>query len=298
MSVRTYRLLTVLRAVPFVLSCVLFFWVYALCGGPLARFRRPLQIRWCGVCLWLVGLKLRTYGVPVTEGAVLYVANHVSYLDIPVISRIVTGTFVAKAEVSGWPLFGYAARITGTIFINRIGAEAKAQREELVRRLAGGEHLIVFPEGTSTDGSSVAPFKSSLFSLAEHPALRDRLIIQPLSIAYTRTRDGAPLVGPLRALYAWFGEGTLAPHMARLLGAPGGEVELRFLAPIRAGADTNRKLLARQAEAAVKSGIDASFAPYVTGGPPVAGDRADETTDGRANPAAALTERGERAASA
>jgi 1-acyl-sn-glycerol-3-phosphate acyltransferase len=293
LSVRTYRLLTVLRAIPFVLICLAFFWAYALCAGPLARFRRPLQIRWCGVCLWLVGLKLRTFGVPATEGAVLYVANHVSYLDIPVISRIVTGTFVAKAEVSRWPLFGYAARITGTIFINRVGAEAKAQREELVQRLAGGEHLIIFPEGTSTDGSGVAPFKSSLFSLAEHPALRDRLIVQPLSIAYTRTRDGTPLVGPLRALYAWFGEGSLAPHLARVLGTPGGEVELRFLAPIPAAASGNRKLLARQAEAAVQSGIDASFAPYGGGGAAAPAEPAAS-----AEAPAALTDREERAASA
>ena len=121
----------------------------------------------------------------------------------------------------------------------------------------------MFPEGTSTDGSGVAPFKSSLFSLAEHPALRDRLTVQPLSIAYTRARDGTPLVGSLRSLYAWFGEGSLAPHLARVLGTPGGEVELRFLAPIPATAAASRKLLARQAEAAVKSGIDASFAPYV-----------------------------------
>ena len=291
---RTYRLLTLLRAVPFVLICLAFFWTYALCAGPLARFRRPLQIRWCGVCLWLVGLKLRTFGVPVTDGAVLYVANHVSYLDIPVISRIVTGTFVAKAEVSRWPLFGYAARITGTIFINRVGGEAKAQREELVRRLAGGEHLIMFPEGTSTDGSGVAPFKSSLFSLAEHPALRDRLIVQPLSIAYTRTRDGTPLIGPLRGLYAWFGEGSLAPHLARVLGTPGGEVELRFLPPIPAATVPNRKVLARQAEAAVKAGIDASFAPYEGGG---AAALAEPAASPEA-PTAALTDREERAASA
>ncbi len=262
-----------------------------LAEGRLARFRRPLQIRWCRICLWLCGLKLKTYGAPVTEGAVLYVSNHVSYLDIPVISRIVTGTFIAKAEVSRWPLFGYATRITGTIFINRVGAEARAQRDELARRLANGEHLIMFPEGTSTDGSGVVPFKSALFSLAEHPALHDRLIVQPLSIAYTRTRDGTPLVGPLRALYAWFGEASLAPHLARVLGSPGGEVELRFLAPIRAAAATNRKLLARQAEAAVRSGVDASFAPYLA----LVGAVADDEREATPPP---LTERGERAASA
>ncbi|MFO1152616.1 MAG: lysophospholipid acyltransferase family protein [Rhodospirillales bacterium] len=269
---RWYRLLTALRAIPFVIACLLFFWAYAICVGPLARFRRPLQIRWCGACLWFTGLKLRSYGTPVTDGIVLYVANHVSYLDIPVISRIATGTFVAKSEVAGWPLFGYAARITGTIFINRVSGEAKTQREELVRRLAAGEPLIMFPEGTSTDGSGVAPFKSSLFSLAEHRDLRDRLFIQPVSIAYTRGRDGTPLIGPLRDRYAWFGDASLAPHLARVLGTPGGEVELRFLDPIRASSVANRKLLACQAEAAVKSGIDVSFAPYVGPPPAVADD--------------------------
>ncbi|MFO1128857.1 MAG: lysophospholipid acyltransferase family protein [Rhodospirillales bacterium] len=286
---KSHRLLTAVRALPFVVSCLLFFWAYALCAGPLARWRRPLQVWWCRVCLWMTGLRLRSYGRPVTEGVVLYVANHVSYLDIPVISRLVTGTFIAKSEVAGWALFGYAARITGTIFINRVGSEAKSQQEMLVRRLAGGEHLIMFPEGTSTDGSGVAPFKSSLFSLAEDPALRDRLIIQPLSLAYTCTRDGTPLVGPLRDRYAWFGDASLAPHLARVLGTPGGEVELRFLEPIPAVAVADRKILARQAEAAVKSGIDASFAPYLGDG---------ETATASSAGGAAPTDRGEPAASA
>lgn len=301
--VRSYPLLTALRAGPFLLGCILSFWGYALCRGPLARFRRVLQIQWCRGCLWLLGLKVRTIGAPATDGVLLFVSNHVSYLDIPVLSRNIAGTFVAKTEVAGWPLFGYAARITGTVFINRIGNEAKAQRRELVSRLAGGERLILFPEGTSTDGSRVEPFKSALFSLAEDPGLRDRLVVQPVSLAYTRAHDGTPLIGPLRALYAWFGEGTLLPHISRVLGLRGGEVEVRLHPPIAAAAVANRKELARLAEAAVRAGVDASFRPLIAeaGGEPGVEAMPLPASAGPAEaiePPAALSDPPRRAASA
>jgi 1-acyl-sn-glycerol-3-phosphate acyltransferase len=286
-SVPSHRLLTLVRGIAFIIGSVITFWVYALCRGPFARWRRPIQVGWCRGCLRLMGLRLKTFGTPAPDRQVLYVGNHVSYLDIPVLSRLIAGTFIAKAEVASWPLFGFAARITGTVFVNRVSAEAMAQRQALVARLAAGEHLILFPEGTSTDGSRVAPFKSSLFGLAENPALRETLVIQPFSLAYTRAHDGTPLVGPLRALYCWFGEGTLLPHICRVLGMRGGEVEVRFHPPIPAAAG-NRKVLARLAGEAVQAGVQASFEPLLreAGGEAAAGAAAAPSPLTRAGDAA------------
>ena len=234
---------------------------YALSMGPARRWRRPLQVAWCRSLCWLAGLRVRIHGCPRNDGSTLFVCNHVSYLDIPVIAVYADGTFVAKAEVAGWPLFGHAARLTRTIFIQRIGAEAKAQGRQMTERLEAGENLVLFAEGTSTDGAGVAPFKSSLFAIAEQP-LGVPLMVQPVAITYARAFDGTPLVGPLRELYCWFGEATMVPHLMRMLSLKGAEVELRFLEPVPA-AGVGRKDLARRIEAAVASGVAASNAPLL-----------------------------------
>jgi 1-acyl-sn-glycerol-3-phosphate acyltransferase len=245
----------------FVLLSVFMIVAYSVCLGPLRRFRRPLQVVWSRGCYALAGIAVRTFGDPYRDGPVLTVANHVSYLDIPVLAALIDGAFVAKSEVGSWPLFGTAAKITGTVFVNRSGGEAMSQREELTRRLGEGERgLILFAEGTSTDGSRVAPFKSSLFSIAEKPPDGGALLVQPVSIAYPRDLDGRPLTGERRALYCWFGDAALVPHLWRMMGLKGAEAEVRFHAPIRVTAPVRRKDLAKAAEAAVASGVAEAFA--------------------------------------
>jgi 1-acyl-sn-glycerol-3-phosphate acyltransferase len=171
-----------------------------------------------------------------------------------VLARDAAATFVAKAEVARWPLFGLAARLTGTIFVQRVGGAAKTQSEEMRRRLLAGENLMLFPEGTSTDGSGVAFFKSSLFAMAERLPPGVDLAVQPVALTYTRALDGTPLTGPLRELYCWFGDATMFPHLMRMLSLPGAEVEVRFLDPIPA-AGLGRKELARRAQAEVAGAV-------------------------------------------
>jgi lyso-ornithine lipid O-acyltransferase len=238
---------------------------YALSGGPLRRFRRPLQKLWCRGSCWLAGCRLLVSGVPRRAGEpTLFVANHCSYLDIPVIARDAHATFVAKADVAGWPLFGLAARLTGTIFIQRMGSEAKAQGHQLLSRLVGGENLVLFAEGTSTDGAAVAPFKSTLFAIAEQTPAEVGLVVQPIAITYARALDGTPLTGARRELYCWFGEATMFPHLLRMLSLPGAEVEVHFLDPIPV-AGIGRKELARRAQAAVAAGVAAANAALLAG---------------------------------
>jgi lyso-ornithine lipid O-acyltransferase len=235
---------------------------YAASFGPARHWRRPLQVLWCRILCRLAGLRVQLNGTPRNRGATLFVANHVSYLDIPVIARFADATFVAKAEVKRWPLFGQAAQLTGTIFVQRAGPEARAQGRQMLNRLAAGENLMLFAEGTSTDGSAVAPFKSTLFGIAENPPPELDLMIQPVSITYARALDGTPLIGDLRGLYCWFGDATLLPHLMRMLSLPGVVIDLRFHQPI-AVAGMRRKDIARRAHAAVAAGVAAANAPLV-----------------------------------
>lgn len=249
------------RLFAFVLLSVFMIVAYSACVGPLGRWRRPLQVVWSKGCYRLAGITVRTFGRPYRDGPALSVANHVSYLDIPILAALVDGAFVAKTEVGRWPLFGTAARITGTVFVNRSGGEAMSQREELMRRLSEGRRgLILFAEGTSTDGSRVAPFKSSLFSIAEKPPEGREFVVQPVSVAYPRELGGRPLTGERRALYCWFGDAALVPHMWRMMGLKGAEAEVRFHAPIRVAGAVRRKDLAKAAETAVAAGVAEAFA--------------------------------------
>src|SRR5512144_1243524 len=235
---------------------------YAASVGPVRRWRRPVQVLWCRILCSLAGLRVRLSGTPRNRGATLFVANHVSYLDIPVIARFADAKFLAKAEVKRWPLFGQAAQLTGTIFVQRAGPEARAQGRQMLDRLAAGENLMLFAEGTSTDGSAVAPFKSTLFGIAENAPPELDMMVQPGSITYARALDGTPLIGDLRDLYCWFGDATLLPHLMRMLSLPGAEVDLRFHQPISV-AGMSRKDIARRAQASVAAGVAAANAPLV-----------------------------------
>jgi 1-acyl-sn-glycerol-3-phosphate acyltransferase len=203
---------------------------------------------------------VRVIGAADHQGSVLFAANHVSYLDIPVLAGLLDATFVAKSEVAGWPLLGLLCKWGRTVFINRSAAEAKAQTRMLRERLGRGESLVLFPEGTSTDGSGVVAFNSALFNIAENLPGGTNLVVQPISIAYVRTLDGTPLVGPLTELYCWYGDATLLPHLTRVFGLDGAIVEVRFHTAIPVGEGTNRKHLARRCHAAVVEGVAASHA--------------------------------------
>lgn len=231
---------------------------YGLCGGPLRSWKRPIQVSWSNICCRLAGLEVRSFGEPTAGHTALFVSNHVSYLDIPVFSGLIDATYVAKSEVGSWPLFGWIAKLTHAILVKRDGRDVGAQRQEMQSRLLAGESLILFPEGTSTDGSGVAPFKSSLFGIVQGLPPEADLLIQPVSVAYPRYRDGTPLDGDLRALYCWFGDATLMPHLFRVFGLKGAEVEVRFHEPIAVGPSPDRKDLARRAQAAVEAGVAAS----------------------------------------
>lgn len=242
-------------ALLFLLANAMLIPAYALCLGPARAWRRPIQILWCRVVCRLAGLRVRILGTPHTTGPTLYVSNHVSYLDIAVLSRGLEGVYVAKSEVARWPLFGTIARLTGSIFVSRRPVEARVQRQAVRAHLGKGGSLLLFPEGTSTDGTSVAPFKAALFDIAGIHGSQIRLAVQPISLAYTRAIDGTPLTGPYKDLYCWYGDMTLLPHLLRVLGLRGAEVELRYHPTVQPGRFASRKALARHCEEQVAAGV-------------------------------------------
>jgi 1-acyl-sn-glycerol-3-phosphate acyltransferase len=219
---------------------------------------RRLVRLWHRGCCRIAGLRVRVHGTPAASGPTLFVANHVSYLDIVVLASLVDAGFVAKAEVAGWPLIGLLARIGRTVFVQRRATHCAAQRNALAERLRAGDSLILFAEGTSSAGARVLPFKSSLFAAVECLPGGPSIQVQPVTIAYARLRGGLPIDHALRSLYAWYGDMELAPHLWAVLGLPGALIEVRFHAPLIAAEFGSRKALARHAERQVADGLIAA----------------------------------------
>ena len=224
---------------------------------PLHGMRRPWT-PWItqGVCiaaLAILGLRRAVRGAVMTgTGAV--VANHSSWLDIFVLNASKRVYFVAKAEVSRWPGIGWLARATGTVFIRRDPREARAQQAVFERRLGASHRLLFFPEGTSTDGRRVLPFKTTLFAAFRSGGLPDDMQVQPVTLAY-HPPEGAP-----ETFYGWWGDQGFAPHLLAMLSAPRhGLVEVIYHAPLTVSRFADRKALARAAEASVRAGFAEAF---------------------------------------
>ena len=134
-------------------------------------------------CLRLLGVELEVTGTPSHAHPTLFVANHGGYIDISILGALIPGSFVAKSEVGTWPLFGWLAKLQRTVFVDRKRGSTHTQRDDIVSRLQDGDNLILFPEGTSSDGNRVLPFKSALFSVAALETGHGPLVVQPVSVA-------------------------------------------------------------------------------------------------------------------
>ena len=217
---------------------------------PLCGQARPLT-PWitqavCRTAFLILGIRYRVRGQPMRQkGAV--VANHASWFDIYTLNACQRIYFVAKSEVAGWAGIGWLARATGTVFINRRGAEAKLQQEVFEARLRAGHKLFFFPEGTSTDGLRVLPFKSTLFAAFYAEGLAEELWVQPVSVIY----HAPPRQDP--RFYGWYGTMDFAPHLIQLLAVrPQGSVEVVFHDPVRVADFPGRKSLALYCEQTVR----------------------------------------------
>jgi 1-acyl-sn-glycerol-3-phosphate acyltransferase len=237
------------------LPCLAFLMIARAVEKAFCAPRHPVSPRivqvYCRAALAVLGLTCERRGQAAPAPSAL-VANHASWLDILVINAALPVTFVSKAEVAGWPGIGGLARATGTLFIRRASREAAAQRDLLADRLRAGERLVFFPEGTSTDGLRVLPFRSTLFEAFFMQGLPPGLTVQPLAVRYSAPPGAEP------RFYGWWGDMDFGSHALQVLGRwRQGRVRLVLQPPLALADHAGRKPLARAAEASVRAGFEA-----------------------------------------
>jgi 1-acyl-sn-glycerol-3-phosphate acyltransferase len=202
----------------------------------------------CRAAFVILGIRRRVEGRPM-RGAGAIVANHASWLDIFALNASDRVYFVSKSEVARWPGIGWLARGTGTLFIARDPREAGRQREMLTERLRLGHRLLFFPEGTSTDGLRVLPFKSTLFAAFYADGLAQALSVQPVSLRY----EAPP--GTDARFYGWWGDMGFGSHLLKVLARPRqGSVTIVFHPPLPVAEAGDRKRLCARSEALVRAG--------------------------------------------
>jgi lyso-ornithine lipid O-acyltransferase len=198
----------------------------------------------------LLGLRISIKGTPSSTRPLIVVANHISWLDIIAISSLLPAIFVTQHAVASWPIFGRLARLSPSIFVNRDRRLEVAETISCISdALTGGEVVAIFPEGTSSDGTKILPFRSALLGAvretlrkAEHlPAI----FIQPVSVAY---------VGPKRRLAAWALEDEIefVPHLLQVVGLRRIDIALTWEDPIPADVSSDRKVLSKHLEETVR----------------------------------------------
>uniref|UniRef100_UPI0013DCA1B0 lysophospholipid acyltransferase family protein n=1 Tax=Sandarakinorhabdus rubra TaxID=2672568 RepID=UPI0013DCA1B0 len=211
-----------------------------------------------------MGVSIRTHGEPLRAGPVLYVANHLSWSDIPVLGARIRASFVAKSEVAGWGPVGWLASFAHTVYVSRDRRHSTAaQKNEIARRLRAGGSIILFPEGTNSDGTQVLPFKSALFSVVDDVP---GLVIQPVTIAYTRI-NGLPVTRRELPDLAWVGDTELAPHATAFIALGRVTADILFHPPVDPAAFPDRKRLALHCHQMILSG----YRRLMRGEPPLGG---------------------------
>ena len=187
--------------------------------------------------LWLMNINVEIAGtINNSNVPTLYISNHLSYLDIPVLGSIINGRFIAKNEISNWPIFGYLSKVGNTIFINRNLRFLKKNKSIIYDFISKGDSIILFPEGTTSDGIRVLKFKSSLLTSLE----QKNILIQPIVIKY-RSINGMPLNRWLKPIVAWYGDMDLKPHLINILKLFSIKVQITYLPALNGKDFTNRK---------------------------------------------------------
>lgn len=214
-------------------------------GRPKKLFAR---LYWSVMCR-LIGLDVRVVGaVPASGRPVVFVSNHSSWLDIPVLGGRLDACFISKHDVEGWPLVNWVARLGRTVYVRRQRASTGRERDDMRARLAARDNLILFPEGTTSDGSRVMPFRSTFLSAVVAPVTADgwHALVQPVSVVYDRL-GGLPTGRASRPVFAWYGDMDLGSHFWRLAQHRGLRATVLLHAPLDPAHFASRKELARAA---------------------------------------------------
>lgn len=242
------RIRVVRRGVAIVLLTLPCMLVQALCLVLPGRAKVAFPMVFWGTVTRLMGIRVRVIGErpkAVNGRRIVYVSNHTSWVDIPVLGGVLDGCFVAKGEVAGWPLIGTIARLGRTVFVSRQRGTTHRERDEMRDVLERGDNLILFPEGTSSDGSRTLPFRSAFFAIAEARKDADRArlpMLQPVSIVYDRL-GGLPIGRASRPVFAWYGDMDIGSHFWQLAQNVGLRVTIVLHAPVDPALYRDRKAL-------------------------------------------------------
>ncbi|HUN43409.1 MAG TPA: lysophospholipid acyltransferase family protein [Acetobacteraceae bacterium] len=194
----------------------------------------------------LLGVQVRVVGTPAVAQPgrpMVFVSNHSSWVDVPVVGGVLEGCFVAKGEIERWPLINVIAWLGRTVFVTRRRGAAARERDAMRARLRSGDSLILFPEGTSSDGSRVLPFRTAFFAVAEADDGAAPLI-QPVSVVYDRL-GWLPTGRARRPVFAWYGDMDVATHFLRLAQHSGLRATVLLHAPLDPARYPDRKALAQ-----------------------------------------------------
>lgn len=244
--------LTTLILLPIYLLALLF-------RDDISRYFPPI---WHKTACWCLGITIRQRGSPSKKQPLMIAANHSSWIDILAIGSCFPLVFIAKSEVRTWPVFGLLAKLQRTVFVER-SKRSKIKKEigEIARHMKHGDIVVLFPEGTTSDGNYVLPFKSALFGAvqqAQNDLVDHELFVQPVSIAYL-TSHGIPLNRSHRSLASWPGDVELLPHLKNIILEGSIGIEITYAEPIKYTEDMKRSEIAKQCETAVRSCLNASL---------------------------------------
>ena len=218
--------------------------------------RRRIPMIYHRMICAILGVRIRIVGQRMPEHPLLIVANHSSWLDIPIISAAAPVVFVAKSEIARWPIFGWLAKLQRSVFVDRNRRHRTADvNAEIARRLSEGDPVVLFGEGTSSDGNRVLPFRTALIgsardALAEAEHVR-RVWLQPMSLAYTSLL-GLPVGRQHRHAVAWYGGMSLWPHLVGVCRRGALDVVVTWGEPVAFDEATDRKQVARELETKVR----------------------------------------------
>ena len=238
--------------------------------GPLQRLAiargwtlaERLPVVWHRIACQVIGIRVKIVGEPCRDRPLLIASNHQSWSDIMVLGSVMPLAFIAKSEVADWPVFGLLARLQRTVFVERAArGRTGEQASSIADRLNAGEAMVLFAEGTTSDGNEVLPFKTALFGAAQAAIGSSdtaTVAVQPVALAYTHA-SGLPLGRSGRPFAAWPGDVELMPHLTAVLKEGAVDVEVSFGAPIAFTRASDRKEVARESEAAVARMLAASL---------------------------------------
>ncbi|HUX79220.1 MAG TPA: lysophospholipid acyltransferase family protein [Alphaproteobacteria bacterium] len=243
---------------------ILVFFTYTPVYWLLLKINQPLGFRFGRFYLssWrkCIGHQLIIKGALSEAKPTLFVSNHSSYIDILVLGTFIPARFVAKLEVAKWPIMGWLATNQGTIYIDRSRNAISEGTDKLMEFIDKGESLILFPEGTTSDGCRILPFGSSFFDVA----IKKNMIVQPITVTYAGW-DGLPMPRMMRKICGWFSPDVdLLSHLWSIAQWGTVQVIVSLHAPMKASDFASRKELSQASFHAVQDGLIGAFSKPIS----------------------------------